>query len=390
MLDRKAALLIVLLLVTLVPSQIALAQERRQNCTLTPVLEGNAVKFVREGSTEERCTGELAGPEYSGETETVLIRLDGLERQVGYLVRIEVEVTHTRFLAARYFVGYGPEAGGVFNSVDDVIRPGETKQVRFEYYVAFGDSGNVLVTVSSVAFRDTPAVLNYSVKASATALMDGITVTVKDSGGQIKSSISTDWGDTPNDLVQTASTESGHLPQLRIGEVLELSGFLSQRFTQQGSRPAFYFSRDTVDVYTLKIERVPNSRLNVTVKPQDPTARLTVTIRTKDGFPINSTTGQAGEPVTVGMLITERMRDDTLLLEISLRELRSFSTGYRLSVRLVEPPPKPQLPPHMTLPMPESQVRSIVMGISVVIISAVVVSAVLGRRKRSRMYYTGW
>ncbi|MEN3048261.1 MAG: hypothetical protein ABDH63_05720, partial [Candidatus Caldarchaeales archaeon] len=291
---------------------------------------------------------------------------------------------------ARYFVGYGPASGGIFNSIDDVIRPGERKAVQFEYYVAFGDSGDLLVAVSSIAFRDTPAVLNYSVRASAVALLDSPVITVKDGRGQVKSSMTPDWGDAPNDLYQAAEIPLGLRPQLKVGEVLELSGFLSQRYVQQGPRPALYFSRDTADVYTLRVERVPNSKLNITVVPQDPTARLTVTIRTRDGFPINSTTGRPGEPVNVGMIVTELMKDDTVIVEVSLRELRGFTTGYQMSVRMVEPPPKPQLPQHMTLPIPDSQVRSVVLGISVVIISAVVVSAFVGRRKRTRMYYAGW
>ncbi|MCS7127597.1 MAG: hypothetical protein NZ953_04340 [Thaumarchaeota archaeon] len=388
--DYRHTVSAALALVILASLQVAFAQEFRPNCVLSPVPEGDQVRFVREGSTEEWCSGELVGPEYSGETETVLIRLSGLERQVGYLVKIEVEVSHARYLAARYFVGYGPASGGIFNSVDDVIRPGERKTARFEYYVSFGESGDLLVMASSISFRDTPAVLNYSVRASAVTVLDAPVITVKDSRGQVKSTVTTNWGDAPNDPYQVTDATAGLLPQLKVGEVIELSGFLSQRYAQQGARPAFFFSRDTTDVYTLRVERVPNSRLNVTVVPLDPTARLTVVIRTRDGFPINSTTGKPGEPVNVGMMITELMRDDTVILEVSLRELKGFSTGYRMSARLVEPPPKPQLPQHMTLPMPESQVRSLVLGISVAIISAVVVSAFVGRRKRTRMYYAGW
>jgi hypothetical protein len=41
----------------------------------------------------------------------------------------------------------------------------------------------------------------------------------------------------------------------------------------------------------------------------------------------------------------------------------------------------------VTVPIPEAQVRSIVIGLTLVILSAVVVSAVIGRRKRSREYY---
>jgi hypothetical protein len=58
-----------------------------------------------------------------------------------------------------------------------------------------------------------------------------------------------------------------------------------------------------------------------------------------------------------------------------------------LKVEVIEPPPPPELPPQVTVPIPEAQVRSIVIGLTLVILSAVVVSAIIGRRKRSREYY---
>jgi hypothetical protein len=147
------------------------------------------------------------------------------------------------------------------------------------------------------------------------------------------------------------------------------------------------FSRDLVDVYALSVKPVPSARLRVSVTPEDPSTKLSVTLRARDGFPINSTTGPQGGTAVVEMVYSERSKDDRVFVEVSLVESRAFLTRYTLKVEVIEPPPPPELPPQVTVPIPEAQVRSIVIGLTLVILSAVVVSAVIGRRKRSREYY---
>lgn len=108
----------------------------------------------------------LHGPEFSGATETILVK--------GGPKFIRVVVRHVKYLAARYFVGFGPAEGGIDMSYDDVIREGEVKECYFVVPVSSGPHNNYpaerdrdiedyVVVVSSIAFRDTPAVLAYEV-----------------------------------------------------------------------------------------------------------------------------------------------------------------------------------------------------------------------------------
>jgi hypothetical protein len=391
---RERALMLALTFLLLLPLTLApaLSQQVTYNCTLAPksVSDEGKVSFAVEGDAQlEACAGELAGPEFSGETETVKVTLTGTGMlSDGFVIRITVEVRHVRFLAARYFVGYGPAGGGIFSSVDDVIREGERKTVTFEHYVSYGELEDLVVVVSSIAFRDTPAVLNYSVKVSAEPRKDANVVKLISKGGNQMTLSNPDWGDAPNDYRNIGEGAPGYLAgrTLLPGSTLELSGWLSTRQTDR-AKSTFMFSRDLVDVYALSVKPVPSARLRVSVTPEDPSTKLSVTLRARDGFPINSTTGPQGGTAVVEMVYSERSKDDRVFVEVSLVESRAFLTRYTLKVEVIEPPPPPELPPQVTVPIPEAQVRSIVIGLTLVILSAVVVSAVIGRRKRSREYY---
>ncbi len=388
----ERALMLALTALLLLPFGLgpALSQQVTHACTLAPKsVEEGRVSFGREGSDQlETCDGELAGPEFSGETETVKIALADTEKlSDGFVIRITVEVRHVRFLAARYFVGYGPAGGGIFSSVDDVIREGERKVVTFEHYVSYGELEDLVVVVSSIAFRDTPAALNYSVKASAEPRRDASVVEIV-SGGGGRTALSNDWGDVPNDYRNVLEGGAGYLAgrTLLPGTTLELTGWLSTRQTDR-ARATYMFSKDLADVYAFSVRPVSGARIRVSVTPDDPSGRLSVTIRARDGFPINSTTGPQGGTAVVEMVYSDRSRDDRLFVEIGLAGSRAFIVGYSMEVEVIEAPPPPELPPQVTVPIPESQVRSIVIGLTIVILSTVVVSAIIGRRKRSRELY---
>jgi hypothetical protein len=391
---RERALMLALTFLLLLPLALssALSQQVTYNCTLAPksVSDEGKVSFAVEGNAQlEACAGELAGPEFSGETETVKVTLTNTGMlSDGFVIRITVEVWHVKFLAARYFVGYGPAVGGIFSSVDDVIREGERKTVTFEHYVSYGELEDLVVVVSSIAFRDTPAVLNYSVKVSAEPRKDANVVRLVSKGGSQTTVSNPDWGDVPNDYRSVGEGAPGYLAgrTLLPGSALELSGWLSTRQTDR-AKSTFMFSRDLVDVYALSVKPVPSARLRVSATPEDPSAKLSVTLRARDGFPINSTTGPRGGEAVVEMVYSERSKDDRVFVEVSLVESKAFLTRYTLKVEVIEPPPPPELPPQVTVPIPEAQVRSIVIGLTLVILSAVVVSAIIGRRKRSREYY---
>ncbi len=389
---RERALMLALTALLLLPLALApaLSQQATYNCTLVPVSvsEEGRVSFAKEGDQLEACGGELAGPEFSGETETVKIALVDTDKlSDGFVIRITVEVRHVRFLAARYFVGYGPAGGGIFSSVDDVIREGERKVVTFEHYISYGELEDLVVVVSSIAFRDTPAVLNYSVRASAEPRRDANVVSLV-SGDGSQTTLSNEWGDVPNDHRNVGEGTPGYLAGRTIlpGSTLELSGWLSIRQTDR-AKSTYMFSRDLVDVYALSVKPVPQARLRVSVTPGDPSSKLSVSLRARDGFPINSTTGPQGGAAVVEMVYSELSKDDRVFVEIQLVESRTYLTRYSMKVEVIEPPPPPELPPQVTVPIPESQVRSIVIGLSIAILSAVVVSAIIGRRKRSREYY---
>ncbi len=389
---RKRALMLVLTAFLLLPLALApaLSQQATYNCVLLPesVSEEGKVGFAKEGGQLEACEGELAGPEFSGETETVKIALADTDKlSDGFVIRIEVEVRHVRFLAARYFVGYGPASGGIFSSVDDVIREGERRTVTFLHYVSHGELEDLVVVVSSIAFRDTPAVLNYSVRASAEPRRDAEAVKLVFKDGA-QTTLRNEWGDVPNDYRNVGEGGPGYLAgrTLLPGSTLELSGWLSIRQTDR-ARSTYMFSKDLTDVYALSVKPVPQARVRVSVTPDDPSSKLSVTLRARDGFPINSTTGPQGGAAVVEMVYSDRSKDDRIFVEIQLVESRTFLTRYSVKVEVTEPPPPPELPPQVTVPIPEAQVRSIVIGLSIVILSAVVVSAIIGRRKRSREYY---
>lgn len=390
----ERALTLALPAILLLPLTLAPAFPQSQgsySCALVPesVSDDGSVRFAVEGNSQlTSCSGELAGPEYSGETETVLVRLKGSDKvSDGYVIRLHVEVRHVRFLAARYFVGYGPSTGGIFSSVDDVIREGDRKSITFEHYVAHDELDDLVVVVSSIAFRDTPAVLNYSVTVSAEPKADAKEVAIESKAGG-KSTFTNNWGDVPGDYRNLKEGAAGYLATrtLQPGSSLELQGWLSMRQTDR-ARSTYMFSRDQSDVYALSVKPTPMARLRVTVTPEEGSSRLSVTLRTRDGFPINSTTGPQGGAAVVEMVYSESSRDDRLFVEVTLMESRAFLTPYRLRVEVIEPPPPPELPPQVIVPIPEAQVRSIVVGLTLIILSAVVVSAVVGRRKRSREYY---
>ncbi len=391
---RERALTLALTALLLLPLALApaLSQQTTYNCVLVPktVSEEGKVSFAREGNDQlETCEGELAGPEFSGETETVKLALaDTGELSDGFVIRITVEVRHVRFLAARYFVGYGPAGGGIFSSVDDVIREGERKVVTFEHYVSYGELDDLVVVVSSIAFRDTPAVLNYSVRASAEPRRDANVVSLVSGDGSRTTLSNPDWGDVPNDYRLIGEGGPGYLAGRTLipGSTLELSGWLSSRQADR-AKSTYMFSKDLTDVYALSVKPVPQARVRVSVTPDDPSSKLSVALRARDGFPINSTTGPQGGAAVVEMVYTDRSRDDRIFVEIQLVESRTFLTRYSMRVEVIEPPPPPELPPQVTVPIPEAQVRSIVIGLTLVILSAVVVSAIIGRRKRSREYY---
>ncbi len=391
--DRGKRVLMLALAALLLPIVLAPAhsQQVAYNCTLVPVSvgEGGKVSFAVEGDEQlEACEGELAGPEFSGETETVRIALrEAGKVSDGFLIRITVEVKHVRFLAARYFVGYGPASGGIFSSVDDVIREGDRKVIAFEHYVSYGELDDLVVVVSSIAFRDTPAVLNYSVRVAAEPRRDADAVKLVSKDGA-QTTISNEWGDVPNDYRYVGEGSPGYLAgrTLLPGSTLELSGWLSIRQTDR-AKSTYMFSKDLTDVYALSVKPVPLARLRVSVTPDDPTSRLSVTLRARDGFPINSTTGPQGGMAVVETVYSDRSKDDRVFVEVTLVESRTFLTRYSVKVEVIEPPPPPELPSQVTVPIPEAQVRTIVIGLTLVILSAVVVSAIVGRRRRSREYY---
>jgi len=394
---RERALILVLTALLLLPLALAsaLSQQATYNCTLVPksVSDEGKVSFAVEGNAQlEACAGELAefiGSDITGETENVKVALtDTGKLSDGFVIRITVEVRHVRLLAARYFVGYGPAGGGMFSSVSEVIREGERKTVAFEHYISYGELEDLVVQVSNTATRDAPAILNYSVRVSAEPRKDANVVRLVSKDGNQMTLSNPDWGDVPNDYRNVGEGAPGYLAgrTLLPGSTLELSGWLSTRQTDR-AKSAFMFSRDLVDVYALSVKPVPMARLRVSATPEDPSAKLSVTLRARDGFPINSTTGQQGGTAVVEMVYSERSKDDRVFVEVSLVESRAFLTRYTLKVEVIEPPPPPELPPQVTVPIPEAQVRSIVIGLTLVILSAVVVSAVIGRRKRSREYY---
>jgi len=387
----EGALTLALSVLLLLPLTLSPAfSQPSYNCALEPKsVSDGVVSFSVEGKDERACAGELAGPEFSGETETVLVKLTGTDRvSEGYVIRINVEVRHVRFLAARYFVGYGPASGGIFSSVDDVIREGGRKSITFEHYVSYGELEDLVVVVSSIAFRDTPAVLNYSVSVSAEPRTDAREIVIRSKEGGSITVTNDNWGDVPGDYRALREGVPGYLATrtLQPGSTLELQGWLSMRQTDR-DRSTYRFSRDQSDVYLLSVKPVPMARLRVTVTPEDESSRLSVTLRTKDGFPINSTTGPQGGAAVVQMVYSESSRDDKIFVEVNLMESRTFLTRYSMKVEVIEPPPPPELNPQVVVPIPESQVRSIVIGLTLVILSAVVVSAIVGRRKRSREYY---
>jgi hypothetical protein len=281
----------------------------------------------------------------------------------------------------------------MFSSVSEVIREGERKTVTFEHYISYGELEDLIVQVSNIAFRDTPAVLNYSVRVSAEPRKDANVVRLVSKDGSQTTVSNPDWGDAPNYYRDVGEGTPGYLAgrTLLPGSTLELSGWLSTRQTDR-AKSTFMFSRDLVDVYALSVKPVPMARLRVSATPEDPSTKLSVTlrardVRTGDFFPVNSTTGPQGGTVVVERVYSEQTKDDRVFVEVSLFESRAFLTRYTLKVEVIEPPPPPELPPQVTVPIPEAQVRSIVIGLTLVILSAVVVSAVIGRRKRSREYY---
>jgi hypothetical protein len=403
---RERALMLALTFLLLLPLALssALSQQVTYNCTLVPksVSDEGKVSFAVEGNAQlEACSGELAefvGSDIVGETEKVKVTLTGTGMlSDGFVIRITVEVQHVRLLAIRYFVGYGPVSGGIFSSVDELIREGERKTITFEHYVSYGELEDLVVYVSNKATRDTPAVLNYSVRVSAEPRKDANVVRLVSKDGSQTTVSNPDWGDAPNYYRDVGEGTPGYLAgrTLLPGSTLELSGWLSgwsSTLQTDSAKPTFMFSRDLVDVYALSVKPVPKARLRVSVTPEDPSAELWVTIMardvsTGDFFPINSTKGPRGGKAVVEWVYSEQTKDDKVLVEVRRFESKAFFTRYTLKVEVIEPPPPPELPPQVTVPIPEAQVRSIVIGLTLVILSAVVVSAIIGRRKRSREYY---
>jgi len=365
---RLAALSILLLALALLPPALT-APGQAQDCT-------------RTASAGESVSGELRGPENSGETHVICVRAER-----GYWLRVRVEVFHKEFLSSRVITGLSSEGGGYLLYMDEVLPSGGRRVYEYNWYVTEA-VGVFRVVLTSVANRLAPSVVGYTVTVSQERSYDAELVLLRTGGASEEYSMAIP--DAPGEVFAPEGVPE--LPEMKPGQTLVLTGHLSASITREsGDGATLYGGRDGSDIYALTVTAPANAPLNITLKPSA-AASLQVVLRSEDGASLLSAASKKpGEEASISTSTSRGLARGRLLIDVQLLRSSEPSVPYTLTVSLGEPPKQPAIEADVKPPFPESQARAIVLGFSATVIALTAASVVLGwvRRRpgRAQPYY---
>lgn len=325
---------------------------------------------------EKLLKGTLAGPENSGET-----RIYELSAGAGTRIETSITMTHVEYLSARVILGIGSSGGGYFLYQDDIVAPGSSKTYFFSWYTTSDET--VRLTLTSIADRYAPSVLNYTVKILLRQERDAPEVTVKTDGKE--NVYSTSILDAPP-TVPEAST-LGPVAVISPGEALSLDGRLSPSYSEKGQIIKLYGGKDVEDVYMVRVKPDAGSSLRVKATPSHASAALQLSLMTSDGFTLDASTSREGfVPAEVQVNFTRKGEQD-LYVKVSLLRANTPELSYRIEAELTKAPEKPTITQQEPPLFPESQARTIVIGASAAIIILMVASVIVGRYRRRYVTY---
>lgn len=334
--------------------------------------EQAAVEKIELGVGEEKqVSGTLRGPENSGET-----RIYEFEAPAGTRVEATVTMTHAEYLSARIIIGLGSSQGGYFLSQDDTIVPGSSKTYFFSWYTTSNETFRV--TLTSIADRYAPSVLNYTLKIALSQERDAPTVTITSGGKQ--STYMPSLIDAPPTVAEAAA--AGPIATLAPGESMSLNGRLSPSYSEKGNIVKLYGGRDTEDVYLVHIKPEAGSSLRVKLTPSHGTAALLLSLMTSDGFTLDASSSKEGFVPATAQVNFTRQGEQDIFIKVSLIRANTPELGYTLEAELSKPPEKPTINEQQPPLFPESQARTIVIGASAAIIILTVASVIVGRYRR--------
>jgi len=363
------ALLIALIMLLFVSSILAVRAEQAP------------VERIELGINEEKqVSGTLRGPENSGET-----KIYEVEAPAGARIETTITMTHAEYLSARIILGLGSSQGGYFLSQDDTIVPGSSKTYFFSWYTTSNETFRV--TLTSIADRYAPSVLNYTVKIILKQERDAPTVVIKSDGKQ--STYSPSMVDAPPTVAEAAA--AGPVATLTPGESLSLEGHLSPPYSERGNIVKLYGGKDVDDVYMIRVKPEAGSSLRVKLTPSHGSAALLLSLMTGDGFTLDASSSKEGfVPATAQVNFTKQGEQD-IFVRVSLVRANTPELGYMLEAELTKPPQKPTITEQEPPLFPEGQARTIVIGASAAIIIITIASVIVGRyRRRTTTYGYEW
>ncbi|MEM2041662.1 MAG: hypothetical protein QXI52_07155 [Nitrososphaerota archaeon] len=328
---------------------------------------------------EKVVRGSLAGPENSGETKIYEFEVPG-----GVRVETTITMSHVEYLSARIILGIGLSTGGYFLSQDDIVTPGSSKTYLFSWYTTSNETFRI--TLTSIADRYAPSVLNYTVKIILRPERDAPIVTVNSDGKQ--STYMTSLVDAPPTVAEAAA--AGPIATLAPGEGLSLEGRLSPSYAEKGQIVKLYGGKDIDDVYAVRVKPEAGSSLRVKLTPNHGSAVLSLSLMTADGFTLDASTSREGFVPATAQVNFTRQGDQEIYVKVSLLRANSPELGYTLEVELTRAPQKPTITEQEPPLFPESQARTIVIGASAVIIILTFASIIVGRFRRRSMTAYGY
>jgi hypothetical protein len=340
------------------------------------------VERIQLGINEEKqVSGTLRGPENSGET-----KIYEVEAPAGARIETTITMTHAEYLSARIILGLGSSHGGYFLSQDDTIVPGSSKTYFFSWYTTSNETFRI--TLTSIADRYAPSVLNYTVKILLKQERDAPTIVIKSDGKQ--STYSPSMVDAPPSVAEAAA--AGPVATLTPGESLSLNGSLSPPYSEKrGNIVKLYGGNDVDDVYLIRVRPEAGSSLRVKLSPSQGSAVLLLSLLTGDGFTLDASSSKEGSVPAAARVNFTRQGEQDIFVRVSLVRANTPELGYTLEAELTRPPQKPRITEQEPPLFPESQARTIVIGASAAIIILTLASVIVGRyRRRTTTYGYEW